>query len=181
MEMETEEEVQKPPSEIKVRKDYVKGSRAPEAVVAVQYSKCPKCGQDIPVDELAEHMRIELLDPRFREQRQQQEREKARTAATSIGQDDEISRNLAAFARRRTDIFGDDEEVEIGKTVNPADAEKEYKQKDEDQIWDGHTGSIPRTTNSVAAAAAAAAAAIHAAKLAAAAPSRYVLATATTN
>jgi splicing factor 3A subunit 1 len=31
---------------------------------------CPRCNQAIPVDEMEEHMRIELLDPKWKEQKE---------------------------------------------------------------------------------------------------------------
>ncbi|BFZ64675.1 SF3a splicing factor complex subunit [Saitoella coloradoensis] len=37
--------------------------------IATQTQLCPRCNAPIPVDEMAEHMRIELLDPRWRAQR----------------------------------------------------------------------------------------------------------------
>lgn len=116
-EMETEMEVEmeveqpsmditmsKPPSEMRIRRDYVKPtSRVVDS--SKKTTKCPKCGMDIPVDEIEEHMRIELLDPRYAQQRQiQLERSRATTSAT----DTDIAKNLGAFAKRRTDIFEDD-------------------------------------------------------------------------
>jgi splicing factor 3A subunit 1 len=99
---------------------------------------CPKCGQQIPVDEMAEHMRIELIDPKYAGQRQLMfDRMKGASSAT----DQEITRSLSAFASRRTDIFGS-EEVEIGKSV---DHTKEASKEDK-SIWDGHTASINSTT-----------------------------------
>jgi splicing factor 3A subunit 1 len=100
---------------------------------------CPKCGQEIPVDQMEEHMKIELLDPKYRIQRQAM---MERTKGSPLAGDDDIARNLGAFARRRTDIFGD-QEVEIGKSVGD---EKEHKKADDKAIWDGHTASIQRTT-----------------------------------
>ena len=103
---------------------------------------CPRCGQQIPVDEMAEHMKIELLDPKYAQQRQLMfDRMKSTSAAT----DQEVSQSLSAFASRRTDIFGS-EEVEIGKSV---DHSKE-PQREEKTIWDGHTASIARTTTAAA-------------------------------
>jgi len=123
--------------EIKIKRDYVKG---PAAAKSVRVQVCPKCGQEIPVDEMEQHMKIELLDPKYKVQRQALvERNKVASLAT----DDEITRNLNSFARRRTDIFGEDE-VEIGKSV-----EENKSIKNDKAIWDGHTSSI--TTTSAAA------------------------------
>jgi splicing factor 3A subunit 1 len=35
----------------------------------VTTTQCSICGQQIPIDELDEHMRIELLDPKWKSQR----------------------------------------------------------------------------------------------------------------
>ena len=64
METEMEVEVSKPEPEMKVRKDYVPGIKpaVPSALAtpSLKYQLCPKCGQQIPVDEMAEHLKIEL-------------------------------------------------------------------------------------------------------------------------
>ncbi len=94
---------------------------------------------------MAEHMRIELLDPKYRQQRQiQLDRAKGATLAT----DTDITRNLDAFASRRSDIFGEDDEVEIGQSIIPEEAEREKSNVValDEKIWDGHTNSIARTT-----------------------------------
>ncbi|BFZ54667.1 SF3a splicing factor complex subunit [Savitreella phatthalungensis] len=43
------------------------GSRLPQT--RQQRQTCPRCGELIPVDELEEHMRVELLDPRYADQK----------------------------------------------------------------------------------------------------------------
>jgi len=30
---------------------------------------CPRCNQEIPIEDYSEHMRIELLDPTYRQQK----------------------------------------------------------------------------------------------------------------
>ena len=55
-------------------------------------------------------MRISLLDPKWKEQKQIEE-ERRKDSNVAVG--DDISKNLQSFAARRTDIFGDDE-VAIG-------------------------------------------------------------------
>ena len=67
-------------------------------------------------------MRISLLDPKWKEQKQIEEE---RRKDSNVAQEGEINRNLKQFAARRTDIFGDDE-VGIGEVVgnNSGDREK---------------------------------------------------------
>eukprot|EP00967_Tisochrysis_lutea_P045817 scaffold55573_cov30-Tisochrysis_lutea.AAC.1 len=111
----------------------------------------------VRLDEMEEHMRISLLDPKWKEQKLlEAERRKVRiqphaeraglgthpltrTGAACAGADDDIGRNLKSFAARRTDIFGD-KEVAIGETVDQSGSEAGKK-----VIWDGHSSSITRT------------------------------------
>lgn len=135
--METDEPV-KPQAEIKIRKDYIRGSNLNKPRLQV----CPRCGQEVPVDDMAEHMRIELLDPKYAQQRQVMQ---DRTRGVSLASGSEIAHTLGAFARKRSDIFGS-EDAEVVKTA----ATKQDKKSDDKFIWDGHAASVPRATNSVA-------------------------------
>ncbi|KAI3931542.1 hypothetical protein MKW92_011144 [Papaver armeniacum] len=101
----------------------------------------PITGELVPMHEMAEHMRISLIDPKYREQK---ERMMAKIRETTLAQDDEISRNIVGLARTRPDIFGTTEE-EVSNAVK-AEIEKEQPKKVV-TIWDGHTGSIGRTAN----------------------------------
>lgn len=99
----------------------------------------PITGELIPVNEMAEHMRISLIDPKYKEQK---ERMMAKLRETTLATDDEISRNIVGLARTRPDIFGTTEE----EVSNAVMAEIEVKKDEPKQvIWDGHTGSIGRT------------------------------------
>jgi splicing factor 3A subunit 1 len=99
----------------------------------------PITNELIPVNEMAEHMRISLIDPKYKEQK---ERMMAKLRETTLATDDEISRNIVGLARTRPDIFGTTEE----EVSNAVKAEIEVKKEDPKQvIWDGHTGSISRT------------------------------------
>jgi splicing factor 3A subunit 1 len=60
---------------------------------------CPNCGEAIPVNELDEHMRIELLDPKWKEQKAIAEK---RQAATNLGGGD-VARNVKRLAERGRD------------------------------------------------------------------------------
>ena len=57
---------------------------------------CPNCGERIPVNELDEHMRIELLDPKWKEQKAIAEK---RQMATNLGGAD-VARNVKRLAER---------------------------------------------------------------------------------
>jgi len=57
---------------------------------------CPNCGERIPVNELDEHMRIELLDPKWKEQKAVADK---RQMATNLGGAD-VARNVKRLAER---------------------------------------------------------------------------------
>ncbi|KAK2634532.1 hypothetical protein Ddye_029324 [Dipteronia dyeriana] len=102
----------------------------------------PITGELIPINEMSEHMRISLIDPKFKEQK---ERMFAKIRETTLAQDDEISRNIVGLARTRPDIFGTTEE-EVSNAVKAEIAKKKDEQPKQ-VIWDGHTASIGRTAN----------------------------------
>jgi len=79
----------------------VRRQQAP--VVDNTFQKCPVCGRNIPVSEFNEHLRIEMLDPNYRNVKADAEA-RARDITTVSG--DEIAKNLKAFARHRPDILG---------------------------------------------------------------------------
>ncbi|KAI3668949.1 hypothetical protein L6452_40166 [Arctium lappa] len=123
----------------------VKNWKRPEDRVPVErnptkYVVSPITGELIPVNEMSEHMRISLIDPKYKEQK---ERMFAKIRETTLAQDDEISRNIVGLARTRPDIFGTTEE-EVSNAVK-AEIEKKNDEQPKQVIWDGHTGSIGRT------------------------------------
>lgn len=63
----------------------------------------PISGKAIPVDQLTEHMRVQLLDPRWREQ---QQRFLDKQKETGYAEGGSIADSLKMFARKRGDIFG---------------------------------------------------------------------------
>jgi hypothetical protein len=63
----------------------------------------PISKKPIPVDSLSEHMRIALLDPKWREQ---QQRFVEKQKETNFSEGSSIAESLKIFARKRGDIFG---------------------------------------------------------------------------
>ncbi|RMZ81291.1 hypothetical protein DV737_g2557, partial [Chaetothyriales sp. CBS 132003] len=84
----------KPP--MRIRQDYV--PRAQQRAQRAQTALCPNCGQQIPLTELDNHLRIELLDPEWKKQ---QAKATARSATTNLGGTD-VAANLKRL-RARTD------------------------------------------------------------------------------
>eukprot|EP00698_Gefionella_okellyi_P005528 TRINITY_DN15041_c0_g1_i1.p1 TRINITY_DN15041_c0_g1~~TRINITY_DN15041_c0_g1_i1.p1 ORF type:complete len:741 (+),score=214.30 TRINITY_DN15041_c0_g1_i1:52-2223(+) len=102
--------------EIKIVRNYKQGDdvRGASKNRNVQKQLCPRCGREFPIDELQEHMRIELLSQDYLDKKTQQQQ---RNTAVSFAENDAIGSNLKAFAQRRTDLFGGAEQLEMGERV----------------------------------------------------------------
>ena len=62
---------------------------------------CPRCKQRIPVAEMAEHVRLELLDPKWREQT---EKHLKRSSETNLVDSNSLTQNLQRLVRERSDL-----------------------------------------------------------------------------
>ncbi|OCH95633.1 hypothetical protein OBBRIDRAFT_816514 [Obba rivulosa] len=123
---------------MKIRTDYVPkaGKKSNEKMTT-----CTICGQQIPVDELQEHMRIELLDPRWKSQRDALEARKAQSSELQRGAN--VVSSLKNLARTRTDIFGAEADEE--KRKKEEEEERLRRREREKVVWDGHTASKANT------------------------------------
>lgn len=135
----------KPPTDEPMR--IVKNWKRPEDRVPAErdptkFVVSPITGELIPINEMAEHMRISLIDPKYKEQK---DRMMAKIKETTLAADDEISKNIVGLARTRPDIFGTTEE-EVSNAVK-AEIEKKNDEQPKQVIWDGHSGSIGRTAS----------------------------------
>eukprot|EP00029_Vermamoeba_vermiformis_P002759 TRINITY_DN1312_c0_g1_i2.p1 TRINITY_DN1312_c0_g1~~TRINITY_DN1312_c0_g1_i2.p1 ORF type:complete len:484 (+),score=164.67 TRINITY_DN1312_c0_g1_i2:680-2131(+) len=131
VEMDTEMEVDKPAEPIKIKPNYQRTSAAAQR--ATQFQVCPRCGQEIPLDEMAEHMKIELS--------RAGERKPGAPAGPSkeafLPEGDDMARYLNNIAKRRSDIFGGEEDDDMD----------EVDERNKNKVtWDGHTSSIQGTT-----------------------------------
>lgn len=125
---------------MKIKKDYVpKGIARASVATAI----CPNCKQSIPENELDEHIRIELLDPRWKEQKRSLDQRRQQHLQLNQGAD--ITTSLRNLASARTDLFGD----EMDEATRKAKEEEEKKRRKEREkiIWDGHTASAAKTTD----------------------------------
>lgn len=122
---------------IKIRSDYkpklygTTPSKGPTATAL-----CPRCGEAIPVHELDEHMRIELLDPKWKDQKMAMEAKQRDSNLLQEGND--IAKILKNISGLRPDIFGSDE-MDAYKRIK--EQEEEAKKKDR-VTWDGHTATM---------------------------------------
>jgi len=89
--------------EMKVRKDYVRSKRG-SAQRLMQ--RCPITGQLIPAEEMSNHLKVLLLDPKWKHQKDALV-ERARKESAFA---DDVEANLASFVAKRPDLFGTVEE-----------------------------------------------------------------------
>ncbi|ORY23136.1 pre-mRNA splicing factor [Naematelia encephala] len=126
---------------VKIKKDYV--PKGIQRTGAVATAKCPYCGQSIPENELSEHIRIELLDPKWKEQKRQLDQRRAQHNQLTQGAD--VSGSLRNLAQARTDLFGD--EIDEVERKRREEEEKQKRREREKIIWDGHTASAAKTAD----------------------------------
>ncbi|EGR34350.1 surp module family protein, putative, partial [Ichthyophthirius multifiliis] len=100
------------------------------------------CGQLIPVDEYNEHLRIELLDPKYQENKKEI---MANAKKVSIVHDSQIIQNLKEMQDSRPDIFGLSAEQFERSQIQQIQQGLNNK-----PIWDGQSATMTRTTATVA-------------------------------
>jgi splicing factor 3A subunit 1 len=111
---------------MRIRSDYVPRAQARRANPTAATALCPNCKQQIPVAELEQHMRIELLDPRWKEQRAKAD---SRAATTNLSTVDVVN-NLKRLASQRSDVFDSTTLAAAGGDGNAAaDPEEEARRK----------------------------------------------------
>ncbi|GLI60020.1 hypothetical protein VaNZ11_002084, partial [Volvox africanus] len=135
MEADMEEDEEAP---IKVVKNYtrqVARTQAGRSYDPAKFVVSPITGELIPTEEMAEHMRISLIDPRWKEQRDAM---LSKIRETTKATDDEITRNLVGLAVSRPDIFGSTEE-ELQQAVREEIKDKMMSGVGRPVAWDGAT------------------------------------------
>ncbi|RDA88869.1 hypothetical protein CP532_5482 [Ophiocordyceps camponoti-leonardi (nom. inval.)] len=86
---------------MKIKENYVPRAAQRTMNNRVQMALCPNCKQQIPMDELEAHMRIELLDPSWKEQKAKAD---SRYAHSNVSHAD-VANNLKRLASQRSDVF----------------------------------------------------------------------------
>ncbi|CAJ1348154.1 unnamed protein product [Effrenium voratum] len=89
--------------EMKVRKDYVRQKKGSAARLM---QRCPITGQLIAAEEMSNHLKVLLLDPKWKHQKDALV-ERARKESAFA---DDVEANLASFVAKRPDLFGTVEE-----------------------------------------------------------------------
>ncbi|KAF2149912.1 hypothetical protein K461DRAFT_281149 [Myriangium duriaei CBS 260.36] len=84
---------------MRIRENYVPRAQARRANANTVL--CPICKQQIAADEYAEHVRIEQLDPRWREQTRIAQQRSSTTNLSTV----DVANNLKRLASQRSDVF----------------------------------------------------------------------------
>ncbi|KAI9273660.1 Pre-mRNA splicing factor PRP21 like protein-domain-containing protein [Sporodiniella umbellata] len=124
-----------PEGPIKIRTDYKPKLIGTQAKASVPMQICPRCGEAVPDTEMEEHMRIELLDAKGKEQKLAME---AKIKDSNLLHGNDVARNLKNFSGLRPDIFDSDEPEAQRKLKR----QQEESKKREKNIWDGHTSTM---------------------------------------
>ena len=123
---------------MRIREDYVPRAQAKRQ--NLQTAICPNCKQPIPYEELEHHMKVELLDPRWKEQRLKAE---SRATTTNLSTSD-VAANLKRLASQRSDVFD-------GVTGQPAVSAEEEARRKKVAMTGGYDGQVYGATGSVTA------------------------------
>jgi len=91
-----------PEPNMKIVKNYVR--RVENKSKIEQSQKCPLCKQNISINEWSDHLRIELLDPKWREIKQEL---LERKMEISLAPSEDVLNYLNSFSKYRPDLFGD--------------------------------------------------------------------------
>ncbi|EHK22709.1 uncharacterized protein TRIVIDRAFT_180017 [Trichoderma virens Gv29-8] len=114
---------------MKIRENYVpRAAQKAATKQGMQMALCPNCKQQIPLNELEAHMRIELLDPSWKEQKAKAE---SRYATSNIAHVD-VANNLKRLASQRSDVF----DPATGNALS--EDEQARRKKAATQSYDGH-------------------------------------------
>ncbi|RFU80997.1 pre-mrna splicing factor [Trichoderma arundinaceum] len=114
---------------MKIRENYVpRAAQKAASKQGMQMALCPNCKQQIPLNELEAHMRIELLDPSWKEQKAKAE---SRYATSNISHVD-VANNLKRLASQRSDVF----DPATGNAIS--EDEQARRKKAAIQSFDGH-------------------------------------------
>jgi splicing factor 3A subunit 1 len=123
---------------MRIRQDYV--PRAQQRAARAATALCPNCGQQIPINELDNHLRIELLDPEWKKQ---QAKATARSAATNLGGTD-VAANLKRLRAQSDRVQAADPVAEAASRVLAEQEEDERRKRMKlDGTGDAYSGPVP--------------------------------------
>lgn len=129
----------KQPTNIKIVKNYTRPSM--KAKKESTEIKCPLCKLSIAEDTFQDHIRLELLDPKWKEV---QKEIASRTEDSSLASTSEFLTYLGDFSKSRPDLFGDIDDIH-----NFEQKKKNEPSVPNHQIWSGYNPFMSRTTANI--------------------------------
>ncbi|KAM0791813.1 hypothetical protein ACM66B_004073 [Microbotryomycetes sp. NB124-2] len=126
--------------QMKIRRDYVPKAKRP-AQQTQAYTEFG--GQQVPVEEFAQHVRYELLDPRWKEEKRRSDAN--RSASNLLPEGTNVASSIRDLAAHRPDIFGgaaNDEDIKRRQEELLAQSKAR-----EAHVWDGHTATKESVQN----------------------------------
>ncbi|PJF19439.1 hypothetical protein PSACC_00716, partial [Paramicrosporidium saccamoebae] len=94
-----------PAGSVKIREDYVPKAQAKATSSTEATEVCPLCNQSVPQSQIAEHMRIEALDPKWKEQKDRHIAKHKESNYVLSGA--EVSQNLQVMTKARNESEAD--------------------------------------------------------------------------
>ena len=100
------------------------------AIIEENYSqRCPVCRDMIPVKDFQEHIRLELIDPKYKQTR---ENLKTSSSANVFASGNEVYKNLQNLAKQRPDLISEDKRAEGSRVSADPIMEKTKKRPNEE-------------------------------------------------
>ncbi|KAJ2474199.1 SF3a splicing factor complex subunit [Coemansia sp. RSA 2322] len=128
---------------MKIRKDYVPNLRRGPQIAKVTL-QCQLCRLEIPAAEFEEHIRVELIDPKWKEQKLVYERRLRDSNLVQEGMD--IARYLKQMASHRSDIFGTANSSEQDAQAPASSAGTDPATGAQRIYWDGYSSTAGQAT-----------------------------------
>eukprot|EP01103_Thecamoeba_quadrilineata_P000765 TRINITY_DN10678_c0_g1_i1.p1 TRINITY_DN10678_c0_g1~~TRINITY_DN10678_c0_g1_i1.p1 ORF type:complete len:393 (-),score=102.19 TRINITY_DN10678_c0_g1_i1:56-1207(-) len=110
-----------------------------------QVQVCPLCRQSVPMKDIEEHIRIELLYPRYQLEKKAHLTKKKHDA---LAIDEEIANSLGSFFKKQ--LKSEEELVGNSSTTTGHNSNGSAQTKPKSrEYWDGHSSSISSTTSNL--------------------------------
>jgi splicing factor 3A subunit 1 len=95
---------------------------------ATKFAVSPITGELVPMDEMAEHMRISLIDPKWKEQKDAMLK---KLQGSNKVDDDQFAKNILSLAKSRPDIFASGNDKDVSTALN--EQMKKHQQQQQQQ------------------------------------------------
>ena len=93
---------------------------------ATKFAVSPITGELVPVDEMAEHMRVSLIDPKWKEQKDAMLR---KLQGSNKVDDDQFAKNILSLAKSRPDIFSSGNDKDVTTALNEQMKKQQQQQQ----------------------------------------------------